>query len=202
MTTSNVWSRNGISSAPATTGSDLLPSLRPAAFRSRTTIREEIRPVRASLTSHPPAATSSISGSGIDGKKRSMARIPPSHRLMIVNSRYACANSCVGRLRSSMISSSCARLSNLTTSEDQGRILGSEADAIRQRIAHSGLARSQVNVIEIALRVDVFEIQRRWDHAFGHGKENCAQAGGAACALGMSEHGLRDRKSTRLNSSH
>src|SRR6266850_64783 len=191
MTTSNVWSRNGISSASATTGNDPLASFSPAAFRSRTTIREAIRSVSASLTSHAPAATSRMRGLEIDGKKRSIARIPPSHRLTSVNSRYACANSCFGRLRSSMISSSWARLSNLTITEDQRRILGSEADAIRQRIAHPGLARNQGNVIEIALRVRVFEIQRRWNQAFAHGKQNGAQAGGAAGALRMSEHGLR-----------
>src|SRR6185369_16797163 len=102
-----------------------------------------------------------------------------------------------------MISGSSSRLRKLgNISENDGRILRSKADAIRQRIPDFGFAGDKWHVIEITLGIGILEIESRRNQTFSHRKQNRTDACRAACTLRMSDHRFgrthRDSKSMFL----
>src|SRR5437667_2469248 len=191
MTTSNVSSLNGSSNASPRTGQELRASPSPLGFRSKTTICARMRPSNASLTSQAPAATSSISRFDLLGRNRWMARMPPKRRLMISSSRYARSSSESGRPRSSMISDASTRREKLGISQDEGRVFRTEPDAVGERVSHAHLAGNARNIIEVAFRIGLIQIQSRRDEAFVHRKKNGADSGRTAGALRMANHRFR-----------
>src|SRR6266516_4188898 len=171
MTTSNVSSLNGSSNASARTGHEVRANSSPLRFTSKTTIRARMRPSNASLTSQAPAATSSISRFDSLGRNRWMARMPPKRRLMI--------------------SDASTRREKLGISEDDGRVFRTEPDAVGERVSHARLAGNARNIIEVAFRIELIQIQSRRDEAFVHRKKNCADSGRTAGALRMANHRFR-----------
>src|SRR5262249_7783918 len=111
--------------------------------------------------------------------------------LMILSSRYAAANSCSGRLRSSMISVSFARCRNLDhTAENHRGVLGTKSDTVRQCVTDHSLAWRGWAVIEITFRISELEVQSRGDEILLEGKDDRADTGRAAGALRMTDHRL------------
>ena len=171
--------------ASPTTGSVSRQYWRPRGLRSSDTLLPLLCCATVSPTSQPPAATSRIVKRRRAGRNRSMARTPPSQRLMMASSRYACLNSESGRDRSSINSVSSARFdfkscdhranlkigvrlrlasivtrlkSNTRVSKDERGILGTESDAIRECVSNLGFSWNERHVIQIALGVGNFQV--------------------------------------------
>src|SRR5438046_1500476 len=90
-----------------------------------------------------------------------------------------------------MISEASTRREKLGISQDEGRVFRPEPDAVGERVSHPHLAGNARNIIEVAFRIGLIQIQSRRDEAFVHRKENCADSGRSAGALRMANHRFR-----------
>src|ERR1035437_2824973 len=107
---------------------------------------------------------------------------------------------------------------DLDPPQQQRRILTAEGDAIGHCVLNVHAAGDIRDVVQVALRVGLLNVDGRMHHAIPHGQQRSRYACRTARSLGMPDQALQrrsreligvavegefqDRKSTRLNSSH
>src|SRR5581483_12387905 len=76
------------------------------------------------------------------------------------------------------------------SSEDKRRVLAAESDAVGDGIFHVHAAPGIRNVVEVALRIRDFDVDRRRQYAVAHGEQRGGHTCGATSSLRMSDQAL------------
>src|SRR5437764_8937138 len=77
--------------------------------------------------------------------------------------------------------------------QNQRRILGTKADAVAQRMLDAGFSPNIRNIVEIAIRIRLVQVDGRGNLAVFHCNQCCCDARSAACALSMADLRLQSR---------
>src|SRR6266702_1186785 len=114
-------------------------------------------------------------------------------RLMMTDIAYSMYEVCISswRLRVRTVPrASSANWLLLVSSQDYDRVVPAKSEAVRDGFAHVLAARLIGHIVEVALRVGVFIVDRRVDHAAVDREQRCDRLDRAGGAEQVTDHGL------------